>query len=82
MVASRRTALDGVTKLLAILKRHDALDAPCNLASEPLLRGRPQALLEAVEILITRAEDVRTVLTRYASTDDDASGGFLDQGLP
>jgi hypothetical protein len=69
-------------RLLAILKRHDPLDAPNGLSSERLLRGRPQALLEAVEMLINRSDDLRTVLSRYPYTSADAIAGFLDRRLP
>ena len=68
-------------RLLAILKRHDPFDPPDQLASERLLRGRPQALVEAVEILIRRPDDVRTVLTRFGYTDDAVIGGFLDEAI-
>jgi hypothetical protein len=81
-VAARRIPLDDAAlRLWAILKRHDLLDPPGQRASERLLRGRPQALLEAVEILVTRGDDVRTVLTRYPYTDDRTIGGFLDGGV-
>ncbi len=73
---------DHASRLLAILKRHDPLDPPGRRASERLLRGRPQALLEAVEILITRPRDVRAVLTRYPYTDEGMIDGFLDRGFP
>ena len=72
-------------RLLSIInrpKRHDPLDPPDQLASERLLRGRPQALVEAVEIMIARAADVRTVLTRQPYTDLSTTGGFLDRTLP
>jgi hypothetical protein len=72
-------------KLFSIIsrpKRHDPLDPPDERAWERLLGGRPQALIEAAEIMITRAADLRTVLTRYPYTDLSTSGGFLDQALP
>jgi hypothetical protein len=72
---------DDATRLLAILKRHDPLDAPGRLSSERLLRGRPEALIEAVEILINRPSDVRAVMTRFPFTDDGSINGFLDQDL-
>jgi hypothetical protein len=68
--------------LLSILKRHDAMDPPGQLASDRLLRGRPQALIEAIEIVITRTEDVRNVLVRHGYTEPVVIGGFLDQCLP
>ena len=82
-VASRQGRLDdNASRLLTILKRHDPFDRPGQLGSERLLRGRPQALLEAVEILIARPGGVRTVMTRYPYTQEDMIGGFLDQELP
>ncbi len=42
-----------------------------------LLRSDPKALPDAVEILIARPDDVRTVLTRYPYTDPAAIGGPL-----
>jgi hypothetical protein len=66
-------------RLLAILERHDPMDPPDQRASERLLRGRPEALREAVEILINRAKDLRVLLTRWGYTDPERIGGFLDQ---
>jgi 4-amino-4-deoxy-L-arabinose transferase-like glycosyltransferase len=50
--------------------------------SEFLLRVRPRALVEAVDILIARPEAVRKVLTRYSYTDSATIGGFLDDPAP
>jgi 4-amino-4-deoxy-L-arabinose transferase-like glycosyltransferase len=50
--------------------------------SEFLLRVRPRALVEAVDILIARPEAVRTVLARYSYTDSATIGGFLDDPAP
>jgi 4-amino-4-deoxy-L-arabinose transferase-like glycosyltransferase len=82
LVARRTPRDEPAARLLAILKRHDPLDPPGQLASERLLRGRPQALREAVEILIGRADDLHTVLTRHPYTDVDMIDGFLDRRLP
>jgi hypothetical protein len=82
-VADGRSELDGnALRLLTILKRHDPFDPPGEPASERLLRRRPEALLEAVEILITRLDDVRTVVERRRYTADASIGGFLDQEFP
>jgi hypothetical protein len=69
----------GASKLLAMLKRHDALDPPGQRASERLLRGRPEALLEAVEILISRGAQVSAILSSFPYTDPESIGGFLDR---
>jgi 4-amino-4-deoxy-L-arabinose transferase-like glycosyltransferase len=47
-----------------------------------LLRARPKALVEAVEILIDQPDAVRGVLTRYPYTDPAGLGGYLDRKLP
>ena len=58
-LASRPTVFDdNAARLLAIVKRHDPFERPGQLDSERLLRGRPQALVEAIEILIARSGDV------------------------
>jgi hypothetical protein len=85
-VAFARGGLDeSARKLLTIIsrpKRHDPLDPPDQRAAERLLLGRPEALVEAVEIIITRADDLRTVLTRYPYTDLSMTSVYLDQALP
>ena len=57
-------------------------EQPGGRFSERILKGRPQALVEAVEILIRRPEAVRAVLTRFGYTDPDTIGGYLDRDLP
>ena len=46
---------------------------------ERLLHARPEALLEAVAILIQRADDLRNVMTRHVFTDPATIGGYLDR---
>lgn len=50
------------------------------MAPRVLIQARPDALLEAVEVLIRRPDDVRRVLTRYgySSPEEGAIGGYLD----
>jgi hypothetical protein len=71
-------------ELMAILSRFDSPASadgrdPERRFAKQLLGLRPEALTEAIAILIARPEDVRTVQTRYAYTDADAIGGYLDQ---
>jgi 4-amino-4-deoxy-L-arabinose transferase-like glycosyltransferase len=47
-----------------------------------LLRLRPQALVEAVQILNAHRDEVVKVMTRYGYTDPNQIGGFLDRELP
>jgi hypothetical protein len=48
---------------------------------EWLLRARPEALVEAVRIVIERPAAVQSVLRRYSYTDPDSIGGPLDNDL-
>jgi hypothetical protein len=71
-------------RLMAVLLRSPGYripEPPKPLASEFLLRARPKALVEAVEILIARPDAVRTILQRYPYTDPDDVGGYLDRDL-
>ncbi len=49
--------------------------------TKEVLRLRPQALVEAVEILNAHREDVVRVMTRYGYTDPSSIGGYLDRDL-
>jgi hypothetical protein len=49
--------------------------------TQRLLRARPEALPEAVEILIRRPDAVRAVLRRYPYTEPELIGGDLDRDL-
>jgi hypothetical protein len=71
-----------VYRLRAVLRRFDLPGERGGRFSERLLKARPEALVEAVEILIRRPEAVRTVLTRFGYTDPDTIGGTLDRDLP
>jgi 4-amino-4-deoxy-L-arabinose transferase-like glycosyltransferase len=46
-----------------------------------VLRNRPEALVEAVEILIALPDAVRAVLLRGGYTDEATIGGFLDRDV-
>ena len=70
-----------VQRLLTILRRFDQPKAPGGRFSERVLKGRPQAVVEAVEILIRRPDAVRAVLTRFGYTDPATIGGYLDRDL-
>lgn len=68
-------------RLLAILSRFDKPERLETRFSERLLRVRPEALIEAVEMVITRPDAIRTVLGRYPYTDPAEIGGYLDEGF-
>ena len=50
--------------------------------TEQLLSRRPQALVEAVQILNSHRDEVVKVMTRYGYTDPQSIGGYLDRDLP
>lgn len=56
-------------------------DGPRQSFSAKLLRARPNTIVEAVEILITRHDAVRRVMLRSGFTDPEWIGGPLDQGF-
>jgi hypothetical protein len=62
-------------RLMALLARDDR---PGMAFSAMLLIARPEALAEAVEILIARGNDVRRVLEHAAYRDPAVVGGYLD----
>ncbi len=66
-------------RLMSILSRTPK-ERP-GMYAELLLRVRPEALIEAIEMVIRRPDAVRQVASRYAYTDPDSIGGPLDQDL-
>lgn len=73
----------GAQRLLRLL----LLDANGNVGAartellDMLLQARPEALVEAVQILIARPDAVVQVMTRYGYTDPAWIGGYLDRDL-
>jgi len=47
-----------------------------------LLQVRPEALVEAIQMLNTHRDEVVRVMTRYSYTDPPTIGGYLDRDLP
>jgi hypothetical protein len=70
----------GAQRLMSILKRYDS-PARDRRFSERLLHSRPEAVREAVEIVLQRPEALRTLMLRYPYTDADTIGGYLDKDL-
>jgi 4-amino-4-deoxy-L-arabinose transferase-like glycosyltransferase len=70
-------------KLRAYLDRRygDERDDRLDWQTAYVLRTDPEALVEAVEILIARPDAVRAVLLRSGYTDEDSIGGFLDRDV-
>jgi hypothetical protein len=47
-----------------------------------LFAARPEALVEAVQILNAHRDEVVRIMTRYGYTDPNRLGGYLDRDLP
>ena len=77
LLAARRSPGDdpGARRLFHELSRVESYP----FSARELLRARPQALVEAVQILIDRPDALRTVITRFPYTDPAAVGGPLDE---
>jgi hypothetical protein len=71
---------DDSFQLMSTLSRYDG-KTPGRRFSQRLLRGRPEAVREAVEIIIKRPDDLRTLMRRYPYTDPELIGGYLDRDL-
>jgi 4-amino-4-deoxy-L-arabinose transferase-like glycosyltransferase len=74
-IAENRPLDDNASRLSAILQRSRER---YNL----LLNIRPEALVEAVQMLIRHPEQVRAALLRESFTDPALLGGYLDRDLP
>jgi hypothetical protein len=80
VLSERREAGDDpdAQRLLASMERLTKYGA----FVKTLLRTRPEAILEAAQILTERADDVEYAMTRYPYTDLADIDGPIDQGLP
>ena len=46
-----------------------------------MLHARPEALVEAIQMLNAHADEIERVLSRYGYTDPRTIGGYLDRDL-
>ncbi len=53
-----------------------------NEAVRKLLQVRPEALVEAVQMINAHRDEIVRVMTRYGYTDPRTIGGYLDRDLP
>ena len=53
-----------------------------NYLTGQLLKRRPRALVEAVQILNSHRDEVVTVMSRSGYADPQSTGGYLDRDLP
>jgi len=70
---------DDARRLLVMFRRFDNPKEPGGRFSERVLSARPQAIVEAVDILTKHPGAIRTVLSRQPYTDPALIGGYLDR---
>jgi hypothetical protein len=85
-IASRQPIIEGtpadrLMQLMTAEAKPPSLQVRHGLA-EQLLDARPEALVEAVQILNAHRDEIVTVMTRYGYTDPKVIGGYLDRDLP
>jgi hypothetical protein len=57
-------------------------NGPRHYFTNQLLRARPEALVEAIQIINLHPDEIVHVLSRYGYTDPRTIGGYLDRDLP
>jgi hypothetical protein len=83
-IAARRP-LEGdprAQRLWDLMTSETQPDGPRHWYVDQLLARRPQALVEAVQILNAHRDEVEAIMTRYGYTDPKSVGGYLDRDLP
>jgi hypothetical protein len=82
-LAAHRSVQDNADakKLLRILTGDVNPQGAQHYLLQQVLERRPEALVEAVQIINARRGDVVKVMTRQGYTDPDSIGGFLDRDL-
>jgi hypothetical protein len=68
--------------LMELMTAEASPKGPRHYLLEQLLNRRPQALVEAIQILNAHRDEVVKVMTRYGYTDPQSIGGYLDRDLP
>jgi Dolichyl-phosphate-mannose-protein mannosyltransferase len=69
-------------RLMELMTAEASPKGPRHYLLEQLLNRRPQALVEAIQILNAHRDEVVKVMTRYGYTDPQSIGGYLDRDLP
>ncbi len=74
---------EGARRLFALITDEDPKQPQVrHELARQLFAARPEALVEAVRILIAHRDEVVRIMTRYAYTDPARIGGYLDRDLP
>jgi 4-amino-4-deoxy-L-arabinose transferase-like glycosyltransferase len=85
-VAARKNLVQGgpAERLINLLPGDTAPRGPKSRHNftDQLLNARAEALVEAVQMLNARRDEIVKVMTRYGYTDSGSIGGYLDRDLP
>jgi hypothetical protein len=68
-------------RLWDLMTSETQTNGPRHWYVEQLLARRPEALVEAVQILNAHRDEVEAIMTRYGYTDPQSLGGYLDRDL-
>ena len=69
-------------RLMDLITAESDSKRPRHMRTERLLQIRPEALVEAVQIINTHRDEVERVMTRYSYKDPRTLPGYLDRDLP
>jgi 4-amino-4-deoxy-L-arabinose transferase-like glycosyltransferase len=73
---------ENARRLMDIMTAEPNLHGPRHYLVEQVLDRRPEALVEAIQIVNAHRDEVVKVMTRQAYTDLPSIGGYLDRDLP
>jgi dolichyl-phosphate-mannose-protein mannosyltransferase len=68
-------------RLAQLLVNEPNPKGPRHYRAEVLLDARPEALVEAIQMLNAHRDEIARVLLRYGYTDPDTIGGYIDRDL-
>jgi Dolichyl-phosphate-mannose-protein mannosyltransferase len=68
-------------RLMRLMTEDSTPNGLRRLYLKALLRARPEALVEAIQMLRAHSGEIERVLLRYGYTDPGTIGGYLDRGL-
>jgi hypothetical protein len=82
VAAGRPTANDSnAERLMRLLTSEPNPNGLRHYYANELLHARPEALVEAVQMLNAHSGEIERALLRYGYTDPDTIGGYLDREL-
>ncbi len=73
---------ENARRLMDLMSAEPNPNGPRHYFTNQLLRARPEALVEAIQIINLHPDEIVHVLSRYGYTDPRTIGGYLDRDLP